>query len=79
MVDQGKRSKYTEASRMLVRADGDLSEMFAGYLADGGKPAGWRQIVNEIYLSEDGAGAEALLKSSAKHPGIAGIMEGYAF
>lgn len=79
MADQGRRRKLYSAMRTSLRTGGNPMDYMAKYIDQGGDFTGWRQVLNELHLTEAAPGAQALLREVAKQPGIAGIMEGYAF
>jgi hypothetical protein len=80
-ADSRKNKQLISTLRTQVRSgqQAGISGTMGRYLQAGGTPAGWRRALNEVSITESAPGASALLDEVSKQPGIAAIMEGYAF
>lgn len=78
-VERQQRQQVTQAMRTLARSGGDMGQLMGNYLQRGGSLQSWRAASQEAYLTADGNGADNLIRSATGQPGIAAIMEGYAF
>lgn len=79
-ADQRRRKTLIEGMRTRLRQGGDITGFMGSYINEqGGSLQGWRQALNELYLTEQAPGAQALLRRVQDQPGIGNIMEGYTF